>query len=377
MQAHFEEIKMKLTKLTPIALAIMLMIGVTNFSLASTHDDDNPNTFKYDRCMYNSASEIVAQTIPSVVYIFMERMLDSGSDEFGGLMPSLPQPSNGVGTGFFINDEGYIVTNAHVVKDSSSLKIFYWESPLEYGEAEIIGIDEIADIAVIKIDPEGPTKFVKWANSEQLQMGDDVIAIGHGLSMPWAVTKGIISYTDRQPDKSKPMITYNQSDTVINQGNSGGPLFNMCGEVVGVNTLLFSRTGSFAGVGFSVPSNLAKRSVDQIIEKGYVTYPAIGIQMKAVETLEERKELLALGIESVIKIENTPEAGAAYEAGLQKDDVIVSVGNENVISSLDIIKQLWYNDIGDILKVKVYRDGEFMTFDVKLKEFQFANLKGK
>ena len=377
MQAHFEEIKMRLTKLTSIALAIMLMVGVTNFSLATTHDDDNPNTFKYDRCMYNSASEIVAQTIPSVVYIFMERMLDSGSDEFGGLMPSLPQPSNGVGTGFFINDEGYIVTNAHVVKDSSSLKIFYWESPLEYGEAEIIGIDEIADIAVIKIDPEGPTQFVKWADSEQLQMGDDVIAIGHGLSMPWAVTKGIISYTDRQPDKSKPMITYNQSDTVINQGNSGGPLFNMCGEVVGVNTLLYSRTGAFAGVGFSVPSTLAKRSVDQIIEKGYVTYPAIGIQMKAVETLEERKELLALGIESVIKIENTPEAGAAYEAGLQKDDVIVSVGNENVISSLDIIKQLWYNDIGDILKVKVYRDGEFMTFDVKLKEFQFANLKGK
>ncbi len=377
MQAHFEEIKMRLTKLTPIALAIMLMAGVTNFSLATTHDDDNPNTFKYDRCMYNSASEIVAQTIPSVVYIFMERMLDSGSDEFGGLMPSLPQPSNGVGTGFFINDEGYIVTNAHVVKDSSSLKIFYWESPLEYGEAEIIGIDEIADIAVIKIDPEGPTKFVKWADSEHLQMGDDVIAIGHGLSMPWAVTKGIISYTDRQPDKSKPMITYNQSDTVINQGNSGGPLFNMCGEVVGVNTLLYSRTGAFAGVGFSVPSTLAKRSVDQIIEKGYVTYPAIGIQMKAVETLEERKELLALGIESVIKIESTPEEGAAYEAGLLKDDVIVSVGSENVISSLDIVKQLWYNDIGDILKVKVYRDGEFMTFDVKLKEFQFMNVKGK
>ena len=377
MQEHFEEIKMRLTKLTPIALVIMLMFGVTNFSLASTHDDDNPNTFKYDRCMYNSASEIVEQTIPSVVYIFMERMLDSGSDEFGGLMPSLPQPSNGVGTGFFINNEGYIVTNAHVVKDSSSLKIFYWESPLEYGEAEIIGIDEIADIAVIKIDPEGPTKFVKWANSENVQMGDEVIAIGHGLSMPWAVTKGIISYTDRQPDKTKPMITYNQSDTVINQGNSGGPLFDMCGEVVGVNTLLFSRTGAFSGVGFSVPSNLAKRSVDQIIEKGYVTYPAIGIHMTAVETLEERKELLKIGINSVVKVEATPEDGAAYEAGLQKDDVIVSVGSENVISSLDIIKQLWYNDIGDTLKVKVYRDGKFMTFDVKLKEFQFMNKEGK
>ena len=101
---------MKLTKLITLVSAMMLMFSVSNFSLASTHDDDNPNTFIYDRCMYNSASEIVAESIPSVVYIFMERMLDTGSDEFGGLMPSLPQPSNGVGTGFFINDEGYIVT---------------------------------------------------------------------------------------------------------------------------------------------------------------------------------------------------------------------------------------------------------------------------
>ena len=196
MQAHFEEIKMRLTKLITLLSAMIMAFSVSNSALALTHDDDNPNTFKYDRCMYNSTSEIVAKTIPSVVYIFMERMLESGSDEFGGLMPSLPQPSNGVGTGFFINDEGYIVTNAHVVENSSSLKIYYWESPLEYGEAEVIGVDQIADIAVIKIDPEGPTQFVKWANSENVQMGDEVIAIGHGLSMPWAVTKGIISYTE-------------------------------------------------------------------------------------------------------------------------------------------------------------------------------------
>ena len=368
---------MKLTKLITLVSAMMLMFSVSNFSLASTHDDDNPNTFIYDRCMYNSASEIVAESIPSVVYIFMERMLDTGSDEFGGLMPSLPQPSNGVGTGFFINDKGYIVTNAHVVENSSSLKIYYWESPLEYGEAEIIGIDKIADIAVIKIDPEGPTKFVEWGDSDNVEMGDEVIAIGHGLSMPWAVTKGIISYTDRQPDKSKPMITYNQSDTVINQGNSGGPLFDMCGKVIGVNTLLFSRTGSFSGVGFSVPSNLAKRSVDQIIEKGYTTYPAIGIQMKAVETLEERKQLLSIGIESVVKVDKPTPGGAAEKAGLQSGDVLVAVGGEEIVGSLDIIKQLWYNEIGDILKVKVYRDGEFITFDVKLQEFIFQNLKGK
>ncbi len=377
MQDRFRRYDMKKIKLLPLLVVMVSFLIPYNLNASSHNEDNNPNIFVYDKCMKNTNSEIVSQTIPSVVYIFMERMLDSGSDEFGGLMPSLPQPTSGVGTGFFINDEGYIVTNAHVVKGSSKLRIYYWESPLEYGEAEIIGIDEIADIAVIKIEPEGPTKFVKWADSENVEMGDEVIAIGHGLSMPWAVTKGIISYKDRQPDKTKPMITYNQSDTVINQGNSGGPLFDMCGEVVGVNTLLFSRTGSFSGVGFSVPSNLAKRSVDQIIEKGYVTYPAIGIHMTAVETLEERKELLKIGIDSVVKIEATPEDGAAYEAGLISGDIIVSVGGENVIGSLDIIKQLWYNDIGDTLKVKVYRNGKFMTFDVILKEFQFMKKEGK
>ena len=283
---------MRLTKLMTLLSAMILASSVSSLSLASAHDDDNPNTFVYDKCMYNTTSEIVAQTIPSVVYIFMERLSGIDSDEFGGLMPSLPQPTSGVGTGFFINDEGYIVTNAHVVKDSSRLRIFYWESPLEYGEAEIIGMDEIADIAVIKIYPEGPTKFVKWADSELWTV---MMLLNYlGLSMPGSY-KGIVSYTDRQPDKTKPMITYNQSDTVINQGNSGGPLFDMCGEVVGVNTLLFSRTGSFAGVGFSVPSNLAKRSVDQIIEKGYVTYPAIGYTWRLLNS--DEKKTLKLGID--------------------------------------------------------------------------------
>ena len=367
----------RLYKLLPAMIAMVMMLS-PSIGQATTHDDNNPNTFTYDRCMYNTKTEIVAENIPSVVYIFMERMLDEGmTDEFGGLMPSIPRPSGGVGTGFFINDEGYIVTNAHVVKGASTLRIYYWESPLEYSDAEIVGIDEVADIAVIKIDPEGPTKFVKWGDSDKLEMGSDVLAIGHGLSMPWAVTKGIISYTDRSPDKTKPMITYNQSDTVINQGNSGGPLFDMCGKVVGVNTLLFSRTGSFSGVGFSIPSNLAKRSVEQIIEKGYTTYPAIGIQMKAVETLEERKKLLDLGISSVVKVDKPSEGGAAEKAGLMSGDVIVEVGGNEVVGSLDIVKQLWYNEIGDILKVKVYRDDEFITFDVKLQEFQFQNIKGK
>ena len=351
---------MKLTKLITLVSAMMLMLGVSNFSLASTHDDDNPNTFIYDRCMYNSASEIVAESIPSVVYIFMERMLDTGSDEFGGLMPSLPQPSNGVGTGFFINDEGYIVTNAHVVENSSSLKIYYWESPLEYGEAEIIGIDKIADIAVIKIDPEGPTKFVEWGDSDNVEMGDEVIAIGHGLSMPWAVTKGIISYIDRQPDKSKPMITYNQSDTVINQGNSGGPLFNLKGEVIGINTAIIApgQSGSI-GIGFAIPANAASNVINQLIEFGETKRGWLGVRIQDVT--KEIAEVEKLKKPEGALVASVGQNSPADKAGIKAGDIILEFDGKKIDTMRTLPKVVASTAVGKSVQLKIWRNKKSIT----------------
>lgn len=388
---------MKTLNLFVTVLAMILLLSGNSQATASSHDDGNPNTFTLESVNEMNTVDLVEKVIPTVVYIYMEKNPSAGTEGFGGLMPEAPKPQAGVGTGFFINDQGYIVTNAHVVKDTKTLTIYYWDSPLEYDQAQIVGMDEVADIAVIKIMPEGPTEHVNWGNSEYVRLGEDVVAIGHGLSMPFAVTKGIISMTHRQPDMSKPMILYNQSDTVINQGNSGGPLFNMKGDVIGVNTLLFSRTGSFAGVGFSIPSNLAERSVRQIMEtaefdeqgnvvkQGVVTYPAIGIRFSAIETMEERNKLKDIGIVSLVKVQETPETGAAFEAGVLPGDVIVQVSNKEIYTSIDLIRQLWYNDIGDILKIKVYRtvcdingcEDKYVTLNVKLKQFEFMNAKGK
>ncbi len=371
-----------------IILSIMGLLLVPN-TVAGDPNDGNPNTFEYKSSLFSSTADIVEKVIPSVVYIYIEQRVATAPSEndFGGLMPPQGVPIQGVGTGFFINDEGYIVTNAHVVNNAQELTIYYWASPLKFNKAQIIGIDEIADIAVIKIDPLLPTDYIEWGDSEELRLGEEVIAIGHGMSMPWSVTKGIISYKDRQKPGS-PMIVYNQSDTVINQGNSGGPLFNMHGEVIGVNTLLFSQTGQFSGVGFSLPSVLAERSVRQIMEtaeydndglvtqQGFVKYPAIGIHVTTVETKDERQELLDKGIKSIIIIDKTPEDGAAYEAGLKPGDIILSVNRKEVITSLDLIKQLWYNDVGDTVDVVVIRDDKKLTIPVTLKEFQF-NVEGK
>ena len=368
-----------------LAVLSILCLLASPTAVSGNQDDDNPNTFEYKTSIFSSTADIVEKVIPSVVYIYIEQRVqtDPTDDNFGGLMPPSGVPIRGVGTGFFINGEGYIVTNAHVVKGAAELTIYYWSSPLKFNKAQIIGVDEIADIAVIKIDPLFPTDYVEWGNSEELRLGEDVIAIGHGMSMPWSVTKGIISYTDRQKPGT-PMIVYNQSDAVINQGNSGGPLFNMNGEVIGVNTLLFSQTGSFAGVGFSLPSVLAERSVRHIMntaeydvngkvtKQGFVTYPAIGIMVKTVETKEERQLLLDKGIKSIVIIEDTPEGGAAYEAGLLPEDLIIKVGSKEIITSLDLIKQLWYNDIGNIVDVVVIRKGKTLTIPVTLKEFKFA-----
>ena len=368
--------------LTVLSIIFLLTIP-TNVS--SNQDDNNPNTFEYKTSIFSSTADIVDKVIPSVVYIYIEQRVatEEGDNDFGGLMPPRGVPITGVGTGFFINDEGYIVTNAHVVEGAQDLTIYYWSSPLEFNKAQIIGVDAIADIAVIKIEPLLPTDYVEWGDSEAVRLGEDVLAIGHGMSMPWSVTKGIISYTHRQKPGS-PMIVYNQSDAVINQGNSGGPLFNMNGEVIGVNTLLFSQTGSFSGVGFSLPSVLAERSVRHIMntaeydsdgnitKQGFVTYPAIGIHVTTVETKEERQELLDKGIKSIVIIDQTPEDGAAYEAGLLKGDIITFVDGNEIITSLDLIKQLWYNDIGDTVDVVVIRNDEELTIPVTLKEFKFA-----
>ena len=368
--------------LTVLSIIFLLTIP-TNVS--SNQDDNNPNTFEYKTSIFSSTADIVDKVIPSVVYIYIEQRVatEEGDNDFGGLMPPRGVPITGVGTGFFINDEGYIVTNAHVVEGAQDLTIYYWSSPLEFNKAQIIGVDAIADIAVIKIEPLLPTDYVEWGDSEAVRLGEDVLAIGHGMSMPWSVTKGIISYTHRQKPGS-PMIVYNQSDAVINQGNSGGPLFNMNGEVIGVNTLLFSQTGSFSGVGFSLPSVLAERSVRHIMntaeydsdgnitKQGFVTYPAIGIMVTTVETKEERQELLDKGIKSIVIIDQTPEDGAAYEAGLLKGDIITFVDGNEIITSLDLIKQLWYNDIGDTVDVVVIRNDEELTIPVTLKEFKFA-----
>ena len=372
--------------LTVLSVLLLLVIPT---NVAGGQDENNPNIFEYKSSLFSSTADIVEKVIPSVVYIYIEQraVIEPDENNFGGLMPPSGVPIRGVGTGFFINGEGYIVTNAHVVKGAAELTIYYWSSPLKFDKAQIIGVDEISDIAVIKIDPLLPTDYVKWGDSEELRLGEDVIAIGHGMSMPWSVTKGIISYTHRQKPGS-PMIVYNQSDAVINQGNSGGPLFNMHGEVIGVNTLLFSQTGSFAGVGFSLPSVLAERSVRHIMntveydadgkvtKQGFVTYPAIGIHVTTVETKDERQKLLDKGIKSIVIIEDTPEDGAAYEAGLKKGDIILSINREEIITSLDLIKQLWYNDIGDTVDVVVIRDDKKLTIPVTLKEFKF-NVEGK
>ena len=364
-------------------LVVLSIMCLLTFPTNGSHDDDNPNTFEYKNSSFYTTADVVEQVIPAVVYIFVEHGINKSDDgDFGGLMPPKGQPIRGVGTGFFINDKGYIVTNAHVVNGVTDITIYYWSSPLKFDKAQIIGIDLIADIAVIKIEPLVPNQYVKWGNSEDLRLGEDVIAIGHGMSMPWSVTKGIISMTDRQKPGT-PMIVYNQSDATINQGNSGGPLFNMDGEVVGVNTLLFSQTGSFSGVGFSLPSVLAERSVNHImntvvfdddgkvITQGYTTYPAIGIMLTAVESRDEREKLINEGIRSVVKIDDAPVGGAAHEAGLQGGDLLLEIDGKEIITSLDVIKQLWYNDIGDEVVVTVLRDDVKMDFVVVLKEFKF------
>ena len=273
----------------------------------------------------------------------------------------------GMGTGFFIN-ENTIVTNYHVIANTKQLKVYAYNYPFPIEDVEIVGFSEEIDIAVLRI-----TKDVKHFKPDVLEWGlekplpgDEVFALGHGLGQYWSLTKGIISTTYRSGRENTIFVHYYQTDAVINQGNSGGPLFNDTGHVIGVNTLIISPAGYYVGYGYSIPSVLAKRVVDDIIEKGYFNKPMIGVQMSLLEDKDVYHKVKELGYDSVLIVESVDISGAAGQAGLLKDDVILTFDGVSVLSSPDVIEILWKKYPGEEIEMTVLRDNKIKKLTLKV-----------
>ena len=291
---------------------------------------------------------------------------DDSSHESNEEKEPAPVPS-GMGTGFFI-DQYHIVTNYHVVKErngKADIKVYSYNYPFVIDDVTLIGYDEEADIAVLRINKDIDHGILQW-ETERPYAGQESWAIGHGAGQIWSVTYGIISSTYRPNYSISTFVHYWQTDTVINSGNSGGPLLDENGHVIGVNTLIISPTKFYVGYGYAVPAALAKRVVEQIIETGYHVKPSIGIMMGTVEDEDHYLSLLEQGITSVLEIKEVNAGSPAEHFGIQSGDIITKVEGQEVSTTPEVIEVLWTKMPGDELEIELYRDGEILTITIIL-----------
>ena len=273
--------------------------------------------------------------------------------------------SQALGSGFVISEDGYVVTNNHVIEDADEIIVELFSG--EELSAELIGRDPKTDIALLKLDTEEALEFVDFGDSDVARVGDWVMAVGNPLGQGFSVSAGIISARNRS--LSGTYDDYIQTDAAINRGNSGGPLFNMDGEVIGVNTAILSPDGGSIGIGFSMASNVVSGVVDQLQEFGETRRGWLGVRIQDVT--DDMAE--AMGLDSVLgaMVTDVPE-GPANDAGIEAGDIIVGFDGREVIDVRDLVNQVGNAPVGKTVNVDVLRGGEEVTLEVKLGRRELA-----
>ncbi len=299
---------------------------------------------------FNNAISTIAEKVkPSVVNILVKV---EQRDIFGNL-----QEGEGVGSGIIFSSDGYILTNNHVAGSAEELTVTLYNGK-EY-QARLIGSDSTTDIAVIKIEATGlqPAEFT---SIDDITVGELAIAIGSPYGLQQTVTQGVVSAIGRDiqvSSDSYPMVDLIQTDAAINPGNSGGPLVNSSGQVFGMNTMIYSTSGSNAGVGFAIPSDTAVNIVKQIIKKGAADIPYIGIEMG-----ENTTDIKGIFIKSVT------QGYPAEKYGIKEGDIITEFAGKNMETPYQLLAQLLRHNVGDKVTVKIYRDGGYIKLDLILAE---------
>ena len=270
-----------------------------------------------------------------------------------------PRRSSALGSGFVISEDGYIVTNNHVIEGADEITIEFFEGGEL--EAKLIGTDPNTDIALLKVEADAPLPFVSFGNSDTARVGDWVMAMGNPLGQGFSVSAGIVSQRGRA--LSGAYDDYIQTDAAINRGNSGGPLFNMDGEVIGVNTAILSPNGGSIGIGFSMASNVVTRVVDQLKQFGETRRGWLGVRIQDVT--DDMAE--AVGLEKVAgaMVTDVPD-GPAKDGGMMAGDVILSFDGRDVDDTRGLVKQVGNTDVGKTVRVVVFREGKTQTLKITL-----------
>jgi serine protease Do len=330
-----------------------------------------------------SFADLAESLLPAVVNVSTTQVLrDDGSSQQdleqmfkdffdrqqrgdGGDNGQQPEPrrATSLGSGFIIDPSGYIVTNNHVIEGADQVTVrLHDDTELE---AKIIGVDAKTDLALLKVEPKSPLPAVKWGDSDKTRIGDWVLAIGNPFGLGGSVTAGIVSARQRDINAG-PYDDFIQTDASINRGNSGGPMFDMDGGVIGINTAIFSPSGGSVGIGFAIPSNLARQVIDQLRDYGHARRGWLGVRIQSVSP--ELAEGLRLPSPKGALVANVTTGGPAEAAGIRQGDVILSFNGHAIDEMRKLPRVVAETPIDQEVQIVVWRQGEEKTLSVKVGE---------
>ncbi len=361
--------KKKTTVLVAVGLVLALLMGILGSAIGNSLFGKGSTTIyegqressvidvsKIDTGKLMTPAEVYAANVNSTVGI-----TTSVTTNFWGFQTT----SAASGSGFILTGDGYVLTNYHVIESSNSISVTLYDG--KSYDAVLIGYDESSDIAVLKIDAEGLTPVV-LGDSDNLNVGDSVVAIGNPLGeLTFSLTSGAVSALNREITLSN-SVTMNliQTDCAINSGNSGGALFNLYGEVIGITNAKYSGSGSGASIdniGFAIPINHVRGIVESIIENGYVAKPYIGVTVSDVS-----EETMSYGLPAGAAVRVVSEDSPAEKAGLQVNDIITAVNGKEISGRTGLSEAVSAASVGDTLTLTVYRQGNTISVDVTVGE---------
>lgn len=401
--------KMKQQKLLSVTLLLFtLFLGIIIGTLVNTGvradrtslatspaPDATPLAIPQAVPISNEFTKLAKRLEPSVVYIESDYLPKPGKrvrpdlpdeedtpDSNGNDSPNSQDPSDlfkkffgkpeprsfrkeGSGTGFVVDKNGYILTNNHVIEKADRIRVKLNGDDEQY-RGKVIGYDSETDLAVLKIDAKRPLTPVQIGNSDSVVVGDWAVAIGSPFGLQATVTAGIVSATGRDLPTSQQFQHFLQTDAAINPGNSGGPLLNIRGEVIGINTMIATTSGSYEGIGFALPSNMAVRVYNDIIRQGRVIRGSIGISWDRRNSQADTLE--AFGLNHGVLVERVSQDGPAAKAGIEPDDVILALNDRPIKDGDDLVTKVADMPVGSTGLFTVDRNGKHMDFKVNIAE---------
>lgn len=330
-----------------------------------------------------SFADLAERLLPSVVNISTTQVIQSqerpdipqappGSpfedffrDFFDRNAPERSRRATSLGSGFIVDSSGFVVTNNHVIAEADEISVILHDN--QRFEATLVGRDPKTDLALLKIEAGQDLPALDWGNSAIARVGDWVVAIGNPFGLGGSVTTGIISARQRDINAG-PYDNFIQTDASINRGNSGGPLFNLDGEVIGVNTAIFSPSGGSVGIGFSIPSSLAERVVAQLRDFGHTKRGWLGVRIQTVT--DEIAESLGLDSARGALVASVTEGGPAQDGKIEAGDVVLSFDNRPIDQMRELPRIVADTEIGNEVDVEVWRRGAMVELRVKVGELE-------